>query len=132
MKESLSFMQTPKTRNEAADAILGDTYKLLDHGFVRLVDYMGGDADIEQAARVSYDAGASSRKVSETRGLIRYLMRHRHCYAPEMEVLTMRGWLRWDNCESSETFLVPDPKTREELCGPDGVEVAWGIVSYYI
>ena len=48
----------------------------LDKGFVRLVDSMGGDNAIVQAARVSY--GEGTRKVSQDRGLIRYLMRHRH------------------------------------------------------
>ena len=50
----------------------------LDKGFVRLVDSMGGDDAIVQAARVSYGQGTS--KVSQDRGLIRYLMRHRHTH----------------------------------------------------
>ena len=53
-----------------------DAIKCLDKGFVRLVDSMGGDDAIVQAARVSYGKGTS--KVSQDRGLIRYLMRHRH------------------------------------------------------
>jgi len=52
-----------------------DAIKCLDKGFVRLVDSMGGDDAIVQAARVSYGQGTS--KVSQDRGLIRYLMRHR-------------------------------------------------------
>ena len=50
--------------------------RVLDHGFVRVVDYMGDDAAIVQAARVSY--GKGTRSVTTDRGLIRYLMRHRH------------------------------------------------------
>jgi len=48
---------------------------VLDHGFVALIDYMGSDEDIERAARVSY--GFGTRKRSQTRGLLRYLRRHR-------------------------------------------------------
>jgi len=55
---------------------------ILDDGFVRLVDYMGNDFSIVQAARVSY--GEGTKKVSEDRGLIRYLMRHRHTTPFEM------------------------------------------------
>ena len=47
---------------------------VLDHGFIRVIDYMGDDAAIVQAARVSY--GRGTKKVSEDRGLINYLMRH--------------------------------------------------------
>jgi thymidylate synthase (FAD) len=82
----------------------------LDHGFVYLVDHMGDDTSIVQAARVSYGAGTKS--IREDRGLIRYLFRHRHCYHPSMEALTINGWKRWDQCDKLETFLVPDPTTR--------------------
>lgn len=78
--------------------------------FVRLVDVMGDDSSIVQAARVSYGAGTKS--VSGDRGLIRYLMRHKHCYTSDMEVLTQKGWLRWDECRSYEYFAVPDPQTK--------------------
>lgn len=60
-------------------------YKVLDDGFIGLKDYMGTDEDIEQAARVSY--GKGTRKVSDTRNLIRYLMRHRHSSPLEMASL---------------------------------------------
>lgn len=83
---------------------------VLDHGFVGLVDKMGTDSSIVQAARVSYGKGTKS--VNEDRGLIRYLLRHRHCYHPNMEVLTVHGWKRWGDCGPQETFLVPDPVTR--------------------
>ena len=55
---------------------------VLDDGFIRLVDVMGDDEDIVQAARVSY--GKGTRKITEDRGLIRYLMRHRHTTPFEM------------------------------------------------
>jgi thymidylate synthase (FAD) len=74
---------------------------VLDHGFVRLIDYMGDDAAIVQAARVSY--GAGTRAVSDDRGLIRYLMRHRHTTPFEMceiklhvklPIFIARQWIR--------------------------------------
>jgi len=55
---------------------LGRYFPVLDHGFVALVDYMGTDDDIVRAARVSY--GYGTRKSSQTRGLLRYLRRHKH------------------------------------------------------
>ena len=85
----------------AAEEILGLYFPALDHGFVSLVDYMGGDAVIEQAARVSY--GAGNRKVTETRGLIRYLRRHAHNSPSEMvelkfhcamPIFVARQWVR--------------------------------------
>lgn len=57
--------------------IIGKYFPVLDnYGFISLVDYMGGDEDIEQAARLSYQKG--TRKLSDTRNLLRYLMRHKH------------------------------------------------------
>ena len=72
--EKISRPQVP-----ALDEILGEPLKVLDDGFVRVVDYMGADESIVQAARVSY--GKGTKKTSEDRGLIRYLMRHRHSYS---------------------------------------------------
>lgn len=85
--------------------------RCLDRGFVELVDVMGDDQAIVDAARVSI-AGENVKAKSQDEGLIRYLYRNRHCYTPEMQVLTLRGWLRWDECEPEEEFLVPDPKSR--------------------
>jgi thymidylate synthase (FAD) len=74
---------------------------MLDHGFVRVVDYMGDDAAIVQAARVSY--GAGTRSVRDDRGLVRYLMRHRHSTPFEMcelklhvklPIFVARQWIR--------------------------------------
>ncbi len=67
---------------EAIDRILGVPFKVLDDGFVRVVDYLGTDESIVQAARVSY--GKGTKKIREDRGLIRYLMRHRHTTPFEM------------------------------------------------
>lgn len=83
------------------DAILGKTFPVLDDGFVRVVDYMGTDSSIVQAARVSY--GAGTKKVSEDRALIRYLLRNYHTTPFEMCTLklhirvpmdTWRQWIR--------------------------------------
>ena len=84
---------------EALDAILGMPLKVLDDGFVRVVDYMGSDESIVQAARVSY--GKGTKKVSEDRGLIRYLLRHQHTTPLEMcEIkfhvrVPMDCWRQW-------------------------------------
>ena len=64
------------------DAILGHSFKVLDDGFVRVVDYMGSDSSIVQAARVSY--GTGTKRVREDRALIRYLLRHAHTTPFEM------------------------------------------------
>lgn len=84
-----------------ADAILDEEFPVLNHGFVRLVDYMGGDARIVQAARVSY--GAGTKTIREDAGLIDYLLRHQHTSPFEQVVLTFhikmpifvaRQWIR--------------------------------------
>ena len=64
------------------DAILGEPLKVLDDGFVRVVDYMGSDSSIVQAARVSY--GEGTKRLREDRALIRYLLRHHHTTPFEM------------------------------------------------
>jgi len=84
---------------EALDEILGKKFPVLDDGFVRVVDYMGSDESIVQAARVSY--GKGTKKVSEDRGLIRYLLRNRHTTPFEMcEIklhvrVPMDAWRQW-------------------------------------
>lgn len=91
----------------ALDEILGVPFRVLDDGFVRLVDYMGSDESIVQAARVSY--GAGTKRVHEDRGLIRYLMRHRHTTPFEMcEVklhlrVPMDAWRQWIRHRVSST-----------------------------
>src|SRR5690348_6807016 len=66
----------------ALEELLYRPVPVLDHGFVRVIDYFGDDAAIVQAARVSY--GKGTKKVSDDRNLIRYLMRHRHSTPFEM------------------------------------------------
>jgi thymidylate synthase (FAD) len=84
---------------KSLDEILGVPFKVLDDGFLRVVDYMGADEAIIQAARVSY--GKGTKKVHEDRGLIRYLMRHRHTTPFEMcEIklhvrVPMDCWRQW-------------------------------------
>ncbi len=73
----------------AAEEILDREFSVLDHGFVRLVDYMGGDARIVQAARVSY--GEGTRTYREDRGLINYLLRNEHTSPFEQVVLTFHA-----------------------------------------
>jgi len=94
-------MDTKRPTIPAAEEILGGYFPVLDHGFVSLVDYMGSDEDVERAARVSY--GAGTRKVSQTRGLVRYLRRHHHTTPSEMVELKFhcampmfvaRQWIR--------------------------------------
>jgi thymidylate synthase (FAD) len=72
----------PRAVAEEAEAIVGQALPVHDHGFVRLVDYMGNDAAIVAAARVSY--GAGTKTLRSDRGLIRYLMRHQHTTPFEM------------------------------------------------
>src|SRR5438874_10240076 len=66
----------------ALEELLFSPLPVLDHGFVRLIDYMGDDGAVVQAARVSYGRGTT--KLRDDRGLIRYLMRHRHSTPFEM------------------------------------------------
>ena len=85
----------------ALEARLFEAVPLLDHGFLRVIDYMGDDGAIVQAARVSY--GRGTKRVSEDAGLIRYLMRHRHSTPFEMceikfhvklPIFVARQWIR--------------------------------------
>ena len=85
----------------ALEAMLYQALPVLDHGFVRVIDYMGDDGAVVQAARVSY--GRGTRRVSEDEGLIRYLMRHRHStpfemceikYHVKLPIFVARQWIR--------------------------------------
>lgn len=99
MAEEKQFEKLEPMRVNSLDEILGQPFKVLDDGFVRVVDYMGSDQSIVQAARVSY--GAGTKKVSQDRGLIRYLMRHHHSTPFEMcEIkfhvrVPMDAWRQW-------------------------------------
>jgi len=81
------------------DAILGQPFPVLDSGFVRVIDYMGDDAAVVQAARVSY--GTGTKRLQGDRSLIRYLMRHSHTTPFEMcEIklhvrVPMDAWRQW-------------------------------------
>ena len=92
---------TLRAVSEGMEAHLYRAHAVLDHGFIRVIDYMGDDAAIVQAARVSY--GAGTKHVSNDEGLIRYLMRHRHTTPFEMcelklhiklPIFVARQWIR--------------------------------------
>jgi thymidylate synthase (FAD) len=93
--------ETRRPTVPALETLLFQALPVLDHGFVRVIDYMGDDAAIVQAARVSY--GRGTRRVSEDAGLIRYLMRHRHStpfemceikYHVKLPIFVARQWIR--------------------------------------
>lgn len=97
------------SRSEAAEALLDRHVQVLDHGFVRLVDYMGGDDRIVQSARVSY--GGGTKTVREDAGLIDYLLRNQHTSPFEQVVLTfhvkapifiVRQWVRHRTARMNE------------------------------
>lgn len=111
----------------ALEEILYQPIEVLDHGFVRVVDYMGDDAAVVQAARVSY--GKGTKKVTEDAGLIRYLMRHRHSTPFEMceiklhvklPIFVARQWIRHRTANVNEysaryslldrEFYIPAPE----------------------
>ncbi len=102
--DELLAVEPVPTRRPTVSALEEQLYRLqpvLDHGFVRLVDYMGDDSAIVQAARVSYGKGTKTAR--NDRGLIRYLMRHRHTTPFEMcelklhvklPIFVARQWIR--------------------------------------
>jgi thymidylate synthase (FAD) len=111
----------------AAEELLDKEIRVLDKGFVRLVDYMGGDERIVQSARVSYGAGTKS--VREDRGLINYLMRNWHTspfeqvqltFHTKMPIFVARQWVRHRTARLNEIsgrysimrdeFYVPEPE----------------------
>jgi thymidylate synthase (FAD) len=111
----------------ALEDMLFTAMPVLDHGFVRVVDYMGDDAAVVQAARVSY--GRGTRKVSEDEGLIRYLMRHWHStpfemceikYHVKLPIFVARQWIRHRTANVNEysarysildkEFYIPAPE----------------------
>ena len=111
----------------ALEEILYEAIPVLDHGFVRVIDYMGDDGAIVQAARVSY--GRGTRRVSEDKGLIAYLMRHRHTtpfemceikYHVKLPIFVARQWIRHRTANVNEysarysildnEFYIPAPQ----------------------
>ena len=92
---------TKRVTSPELEKILYEALPVLDHGFVRVVDYMGDDTSIVQSARVSY--GKGTKKVSTDSGLIKYLMRHRHStpfemceikYHVKLPIFVARQWIR--------------------------------------
>lgn len=111
----------------ALEAMLFEPIPVLDHGFVRVIDYMGDDGAVVQAARVSY--GRGTKAVTEDRGLIRYLMRHWHSTPFEMceikfhvklPIFVARQWIRHRTANVNEysaryslmdrEFYIPAPE----------------------
>ena len=93
--------QTARVTAPELEAVLYQPIEVLDHGFVRVIDYMGDDSSVVQSARVSY--GKGTKKISNDKGLIKYLMRHRHSTPFEMceikfhiklPIFIARQWIR--------------------------------------
>jgi thymidylate synthase (FAD) len=120
-----STAATRRATVPALESLLYEPLPVLDHGFIRLIDYMGDDAAIVQAARVSY--GRGTKQVSGDRGLINYLMRHRHTSPFEMcelklhvklPIFVARQWIRHRTANVNEysarysvldrEFYIPD------------------------
>src|SRR5271154_3540938 len=123
-------VEAKPTRRDIAPGLEDMLYQaipVLDHGFIRVIDYMGTDAAIVQAARVSY--GKGTKKISEDAGLINYLMRHRHTTPFEMceikfhiklPIFIARQWIRHRTANVNEysgrysimdkEFYIPAPE----------------------
>ena len=119
--------ETRRATVPALEEILYQAIPVLDHGFIRVVDYMGDDGAVVQAARVSY--GRGTKRVSEDRGLINYLMRHRHTtpfemaeikYHVKLPIFVARQWIRHRTANVNEysarysildnEFYIPAPE----------------------
>ena len=126
-EERAQSRQTRRVVSQGMEDHLYTAYPVLDHGFVRVIDYMGDDAAITQAARVSY--GKGTKAVSNDEGLIRYLMRHWHSTPFEMcevklhvklPVFVARQWIRHRTANVNEysarysildrEFYIPAPE----------------------
>ena len=92
---------TKRATVQALEDLLFEPIKILDHGFIRVIDYMGDDSAIVQAARVSY--GKGTKQLNQDKGLINYLMRHKHTTPFEMcdikfhiklPIFVARQWIR--------------------------------------
>ncbi len=125
LRQTVSSTRRPTVA--ALEEILYDPFPILDHGFIRVIDYMGDDGAIVQAARVSY--GRGTKKTTEDQGLINYLMRHRHSTPFEMceikfhvkvPIFVARQWLRHRTANVNEysarysildrEFYIPAPE----------------------
>ena len=141
----------------ALEDLLYTEIPVLDHGFIRVIDYMGDDGAVVQAARVSY--GKGTKKVSNDRGLIRYLLRHRHTTPLEMceiklhvklPMFVARQWIRHRTANVNEysarysvldhEFYVPEPgnlavqsaanrQGRAENLSPEAADQARGEIT---
>ena len=126
-EQRTQVFQTKRAVSPGMEEHLYTAYPVLDHGFVRVIDYMGDDAAICQAARVSYGKGTKS--VQNDEGLIRYLMRHWHSTPFEMceiklhvklPVFVARQWIRHRTANVNEysarysildrEFYIPEPE----------------------
>ncbi|HVC51124.1 MAG TPA: FAD-dependent thymidylate synthase [Stellaceae bacterium] len=125
--ERAATRPTRRVTVPALEDILYEAMPVLDHGFVRVVDYMGDDGAVVQAARVSY--GRGTKRVSEDSGLINYLMRHRHTtpfemceikYHVKLPIFVARQWIRHRTANINEysarysildnEFYIPAPE----------------------
>ena len=131
-KEEIKEQQSQETKTKRVTApelekVLYEAIPILDHGFIRVIDYMGDDTTIVQAARVSY--GKGTKKVSTDSGLIKYLMRHWHStpfemceikYHIKLPIFIARQWIRHRTANVNEysarysildkEFYLPSPK----------------------
>ncbi|MEY3386437.1 MAG: hypothetical protein RIR53_1248 [Bacteroidota bacterium] len=114
---------------EQVQALVGKEFRCLDKGFVRLIDVMGDDSAIVQAARVSY--GSGTKQVHEDRGLIRYLMRHLHTTPFEMvefkfhvklPIFVARQWIRHRTANVNE-YSGRYSEMKDEFYLPDSDQV---------
>ena len=129
-----SRAMTRRATVAAMEEMLYQPIPVLDHGFIRVIDYLGDDGAVVQAARVSY--GRGTRKVSDDRNLIRYLMRHRHSTPFEMceiklhvklPIFVARQWIRHRTANVNEysarysildrEFYLPDRGPIDALSG---------------
>ncbi|MCE2950879.1 MAG: FAD-dependent thymidylate synthase [Alphaproteobacteria bacterium] len=143
--DDTAFTETFSTKRPsvaALEELLFKSFKVLDHGFVRVVDYMGDDTAVVQAARVSY--GRGTKRSSQDQALINYLMRHRHTtpfemceikFHVKMPIFVARQWLRHRTASVNEysarysilskEFYIPDidhlaPQSTSNKQGRDG------------
>jgi thymidylate synthase (FAD) len=131
IKEARSHQHpTARATSPALEAILYQPFEVLDHGFVRVVDYMGDDAAVVQGARVSY--GKGTRQVQGDRGLIRYLMRHRHTTPFELAELKLhvraplfvaRQWFRHRTASINE-YSARYSVLEREFYVPDAAQIS--------
>ena len=125
-QQSQTF-KTKRVTSPELEKVLYEALPVLDHGFIRVIDYMGDDSSIVQSARVSY--GKGTKKVSTDSGLIKYLMRHRHStpfemceikYHVKLPIFIARQWIRHRTANVNEysarysildkEFYIPDKK----------------------